>query len=372
MGGSISRIFSPVAAKTMMSNSNSAALKSALQNYIKAVNELNNNARTENKLVALMNDTRIGLTNSYKKRIANAIASIVAKAPRVASKAAMAAAGVEPATPAAVAVNNLAKNISNLNAFMNGFKGGNANALAKFYQNSGRNYRKNRGTNSQRNGGARYANLWNNLNRRATDQGFAELPGETAVSNEANKQAAINKALAEIDAVGNNVNKLRGIKKRLNNAGFNRDQAPASAITKYNGLTNRLAANQALKNANALTVSSNQATINRVLNNLRKIQSRVPNSMRPSIASKIANVERMSLLKRPMVAAGETGGAAPLELNINVPGENRKVKVRRNNPGANWNFVNNANKKRYKLNNRNKNVPKIRNTSTTELFRQGN
>jgi len=73
-----------------------------------------------------------------------------------------------------------------------------------------------------------------------------------------------------------------------------------------------------------------------------------------------------------MVAAGETGGAAPLELNINVPGENRKVKVRRNNPGANWNFVNNANKTRYELNNRNKNLPKIRNTRAAELGKQGN
>jgi hypothetical protein len=115
MGGTVSRIFSPGAAKFMVSNTNSALLKSALQNYIKAVNNLNINARTENKLIAMMNNTRIGLTNSYKKRIANSIASIVAKAPRVAAKAAEAAAGAAPVTPAAVAVNNLANQINNLN-----------------------------------------------------------------------------------------------------------------------------------------------------------------------------------------------------------------------------------------------------------------
>jgi hypothetical protein len=150
----------------MMSNANSATLKSALQNYIKAVNELNNNARTENKLISMMNNTRVGLTNSYKKRIANAIASIVAKAPRVAVKAAEAAAGAAPEMPAAAAVNNLTTRIKNLNNFMNSVKGGNANAFFKAHKNAGRNVNRNINTNSKRNGGARYANVLRNVKSR--------------------------------------------------------------------------------------------------------------------------------------------------------------------------------------------------------------
>jgi hypothetical protein len=94
--------------------------------------------------------------------------------------------------------------------------------------------------------------------------------------------------------------------------------------------------------------------------------------MRPRIANKIANVERQSLLKTPLVSAGETGAKAPLELNINVPGTNTKVKVKRNSPGSNWYFANSANNARYNLNNRNQNVPKVRNVSTGKLFKQGN
>jgi hypothetical protein len=109
----------------------------------------------------------------------------------------------------------------------------------------------------------------------------------------------INAALGEINAAGNNINKLRGIKTRLNNAGFNRGQAAASVITKYDIISNKLVANKALKNAEALTVNSNQATINSVLNQLRKVQNRVPNTMRTRISNKIANVERQSLLKKP-------------------------------------------------------------------------
>jgi hypothetical protein len=109
----------------------------------------------------------------------------------------------------------------------------------------------------------------------------------------------INAALGEINAAGNNINKLRGIKTRLNNAGFNRGQAAESVITKYDIISNKLAANKALKNAEALTVNSNQATINSVLNQLRKVQNRVPNTMRTRISNKIANVERQSLLKTP-------------------------------------------------------------------------
>lgn len=165
MGASISRSFSPFAAKTMISNANSSILKSALQNYIKAVNNLKNNNRTENKLVSLMNNTRTGLSNSYKKRITNSIASIVAKAPRVAAKAAEAVAGMTPEAQAAAAVKNLTNRVNNLNKFMNTLTGTQTNQFNKYFK-SGRNINNNININSKRpNGSPKYQSLLANLGR---------------------------------------------------------------------------------------------------------------------------------------------------------------------------------------------------------------
>jgi len=288
------------AAKSMITEANSATLRNALGNYIKEVNKLNN--KNNAHIYGLLMKTANGANASYKNRIVNGVAKIVVASRRALPQAATAMVTGAPEGPAAVAVNNLTRQVKNLNNFMAGFKGGNANALAKYYTNSGRNARSNRALNSGRNGGARYTSLWNNLNRPTNVAAFAELPGNEATApalNEANRQKKINAVLAEINEAGNNINRLRGIKTRLNNAGFNRGKAPASAVTKYDILTNKITANQALRNANALTANSNQATINSVLNRLRKVQNRVPNTMRPRIATKIANVERLNLIRAP-------------------------------------------------------------------------
>jgi hypothetical protein len=72
------------------------------------------------------------------------------------------------------------------------------------------------------------------------------------------------------------------------------------------------------------------------------------------------------------IRANETSGAAPMEMNINVPGSNIKVKVKRNNVGSNWYFANSANNAKYNLNNRNQNKPRVRNVGSGNLFKQGN
>ena len=287
-------------AQTVLANANTSVLKNALRNYIKAVNNLPN--KNNAYIYGLVMKTANGANASYKNRFTNGIAKIVAASRRGIVQAANAVANGAPEGPAAVAVNNAAAKIRNHNIFLAGFKGGNSNTLAKYYTNSGRNSKLNRNLNSGRNGGARYASLWNNLNRRTNDAAFAGLAGNEATApalNEVNRMKKINTALGEINAAGNNINKLRGIKTRLNNAGFNRGQAAASVITKYDIISNKLAANKALKNADALTGNSNQANINSVLNQLRKVQNRVPNTMRTRISNKIANVERQSLLKTP-------------------------------------------------------------------------
>jgi hypothetical protein len=119
----------------------------------------------------------------------------------------------------------------------------------------------------------------------------------TTPNNKQRKQLILNQALAEINNAGNNMNKLRGIKTRLNNAGFNPQNASENARAKYNSLNARITANQALRNANTLTNRTNQAKINKILNNLRRVQTSVPNNLRPRIANKIGQVERLSLFK---------------------------------------------------------------------------
>jgi hypothetical protein len=56
-------------------NASTAILRSALTNYINATKNMN-----ANKIRAALNNKRIGLTESYKNRIANAVANAVIKA----------------------------------------------------------------------------------------------------------------------------------------------------------------------------------------------------------------------------------------------------------------------------------------------------
>ena len=146
----------------------------------------------------------------------------------------------------------------------------------------------------------------NKLVRNGLSNGLANIVSASRVkgsavnaspNNKTRKQLLLDQALAEINNAGNNINKLRGIKTRLNNAGFNPQNASENARAKYNSLNARITANQALRNANTLTNRTNQAKINKVLNNLRRVQTSVPNSLRPRIANKIGQVERLSLFK---------------------------------------------------------------------------
>jgi hypothetical protein len=142
----------------------------------------------------------------------------------------------------------------------------------------------------------------NKLVKNGLSNGLANIVSASRVKGPANipqnqRNTRVNAALAEINNAGNNINKLRGIKTRLNNAGFSPQNASENARAKYNSLNARITANQALRNANTLTNRTNQNKINKVLNNLRRVQTSVPNSLRPRIANKIGQVERLSLFK---------------------------------------------------------------------------
>ena len=142
----------------------------------------------------------------------------------------------------------------------------------------------------------------NKLVKNGLSNGLANIVSASRVkgaspNNKQRRQLLLNQALAEINNAGNNINKLRGIKTRLNNAGFSPQNASENARAKYNSLNARIIANQALRNANTLTNRTNQAKINKVLNNLRRVQTSVPNSLRPRIANKINQVQRLNLFK---------------------------------------------------------------------------
>ena len=157
-------LLSRLTGKAIINKTNYNALSGALKNYVTAVRNLNNRTNIK-KLEAIINTPA---NNPYRKRITNIISSIVSKTYKAENAAAAAAAGGAPQAPAVNAVNNLAAKLNELNTFMRNFKGGNANAMAAYYMNSGRNVAANRALNARRQGGPSYAGLFNNVNRRKT------------------------------------------------------------------------------------------------------------------------------------------------------------------------------------------------------------
>jgi hypothetical protein len=102
--------FSRAQAMNAKNNASTAILRSALTNYINATKNMN-----ANKIRAALNNKRIGLTESYKNRIANAVANVVIKARKANVAVAAANAGVVPETATAAAVQQATTAVNNLN-----------------------------------------------------------------------------------------------------------------------------------------------------------------------------------------------------------------------------------------------------------------
>ena len=109
--------FSRAQAENGLKNANTATLRNALTNYINATKNMNANA-----IRKALNNTRIGMTDSYKNRIVNGVANAVIKARKAkgALNAANAGAVSEPVAAEAVrqaetAMNNLNRAIVNIN-----------------------------------------------------------------------------------------------------------------------------------------------------------------------------------------------------------------------------------------------------------------
>jgi hypothetical protein len=114
MGASASRIgaLTTGQANTGLKNANTTALRSALNKYIKAVNELPN--KTNVSIRSLMNNKPEGSIKAYRNLVANGVANAVAASKH--AKVAVAAANVGAVNESAAAkqVNNAARQINNL------------------------------------------------------------------------------------------------------------------------------------------------------------------------------------------------------------------------------------------------------------------
>jgi hypothetical protein len=120
-----------------------------------------------NKIRAALNNKRIGLTESYKNRIANAVANAVIKARKANVAVAAANLGAISEPVAAVHVNNAANKLANLNKYMNTISGytNNKNKVNQ-YITTKRNLNANRALNAGRNGGPKYANFFKLVNTK--------------------------------------------------------------------------------------------------------------------------------------------------------------------------------------------------------------
>ena len=164
-------------AQTVLANANTQVLKNALRNYIKAVNNLPN--KNNAHIYGLMMKTANGSNASYKNRMVNGIAKIVAASHRGLNKAVEAVANGAPEGPAAAAVNNATAKINNLNRRMTSIKnlaavaggpGGPTNSqVVALYKSKGYNNVANRAINTA----GKYASIWAAINGLTA----AELPG---------------------------------------------------------------------------------------------------------------------------------------------------------------------------------------------------
>jgi hypothetical protein len=159
-------------AKEVQNLANSNTLRTALRNYIQAVNQLPPERRSETNIRNLILRSPNANTPSYNKRIVNGVSRIVVAARKAVEGAVNAAVGIAPAAPAAAQLNNVSAKIVELNKFMNSApKGFTPNQFYNFYKKSGRNPANNRAVNNSRGqNGPRYGFLWNNINSRSNNQ----------------------------------------------------------------------------------------------------------------------------------------------------------------------------------------------------------
>lgn len=174
-------------AQTVLSNANTSVLRNALRNYISAVKALPN--KNNAHIYGLMMKTANGANASYKNRIVNGVAKVVAASRRGIVQAANAVANGAPEGAAAAAVNNATAKIKNLNKRMAELNtllppGATAtpNNKARLYMTKKYNNVANRAINTN----GKYVAIWKAINTLKTENRLkAALPPRTNVPNTA-------------------------------------------------------------------------------------------------------------------------------------------------------------------------------------------
>lgn len=174
-------------AQTVLSNANTNVLRNALRNYISAVKALPN--KNNAHIYGLMMKTANGANASYKNRIVNGVAKVVAASRRGIVQAANAVANGAPEGAAAAAVNNATAKIKNLNKRMAELNtllppGATAtpNNKARLYMTKKYNNVANRAINTN----GKYVAIWKAINTLKTENRLkAALPPRTNVPNTA-------------------------------------------------------------------------------------------------------------------------------------------------------------------------------------------
>ncbi len=334
-------------------NANAAALKANLQKYVNAYTNIRNknNKSALPPLNAKIINALKRYINSRRPKVAGAVAAAVNNAGGSNKNAAAAAAGVATSnisTPNAAA-NAAVKPLLAIGAPPVQVAAAAAGAAKQKALALGM------GSNAANNAAASAAaNAANAARPNAT-------PAQAAQTAAAGAAAAGLPPNNQAQAAAEAANEAEGV------SAANRSNAQA-AMNKINGILRRpLPESLSQATANALRRQLNASVaIARAEGLVTANKNRELNNYRAKINAKLARAPNTG------VRANETGAAAPLELNIPVPGTNLKVKVVRKNVASPWNFVNNANKSKYNLNNRGENVPKVRNISSGNLFKQGN
>jgi len=275
-------------AQTVLANANTSVLRNALRNYIKAVNNLQN--KNNAHIYGLMMKTANGANASYKNRMVNGIAKIVAASHRGIAQAATAVANGAPEGAAAVAVNNATAAIKNLNnrmAELNTLLPPGATAtpnnkarlyMAKKYNNS---------ANRTINKNGKYAPIWAAINSLKTQNRLkAALPARTNVPNLVSVLAFLN------EHKNDNVNKAARIMAgKFKNSNLSTLNLP-NLSNKQHEILNK--AVQFKRNNNALRAERAGKKLNQdvtnVVNNANLSQQIGPNSKKGQVAGVERNV----------------------------------------------------------------------------------
>jgi hypothetical protein len=143
-------------------------------------------------------------------------------------------------------------------------------------------------------------------------------------------------------------------------------------LNSYNGKNNTWYSNQ---NLNTLTSQLNNASRNVTLNNNSRERLKiVRNRIRAAQTSKSPQTRAESVVQQSRTNQTQNT-KNNIERSIQAPnGRNIIVTRRGNNKEARWIIKNEKNREMYNLNNRNKNIPTIRNVNLngSALFNQGN